>query len=137
MELHAQFSDAEFAARFERCELPLGSFTHEAHLRLAWIHIARYGAAQAEANIIRLLLQYVKHVGAEDKFHQTVTVAAVRIVARCMAQSGTKQFDALLQEFPALKTDFNGLLQQHYSFDVFESERARTAYLPPDLLTLE
>ena len=44
-------SDAEFMDRFNKCELSLADFFHEAHLRLAWINIDRLGIEAAEVEI--------------------------------------------------------------------------------------
>jgi len=43
MESHYKLSDTEFKKRFQTCALRPADFTHEAHLRLTYIHIDRYG----------------------------------------------------------------------------------------------
>ncbi len=136
METHQVLSDEEFATSFEKLELSPSDFTHEAHLRLAWIHINKYGWQQAEENINRQLLQFVAKVGAADKFNKTVTCASVRIIADYMRQSEAGNFAEFLAEYPALKSDFKGVISRHYGFDVFESEQAKQEFLQPDLLPL-
>lgn len=51
MEEHWVYTDIEFEQLFNKCELPPAEFSHEAHLRLAWFYISRYGIEQAEENI--------------------------------------------------------------------------------------
>jgi hypothetical protein len=46
-EMNYPLSDEEFAAAVERCEAPDDGFHHRDHLRLAWIYLRRYGAAEA------------------------------------------------------------------------------------------
>ena len=39
MQDHRQLTDQEFSAQFEQTTLDAALFNHEAHLRLAWIHL--------------------------------------------------------------------------------------------------
>lgn len=48
---HFDLSDEEFEEEFADCILNLSLFTHEAHLRLAYIHIKKYGQVMAVENI--------------------------------------------------------------------------------------
>lgn len=134
MEKHMELTDAEFEAQFRNCEFEAGQFSHEAHIRLAWIHIRKYGPAQAEENIQKQLRAFTEHLGETEKYHLTVTVAAVRIVAHFASQSKSNAFKDFIAEFPRLKTDFKALLQQHYGFDIFASDLARSTFIEPDLL---
>jgi hypothetical protein len=87
MELHQTLSDAEFESQFRACTLNPALFTHEAHLRLAWIHIRQYGIEQAIKNVNAQLLKFVAHVGATDKFNKTVTI--------CSAVCGASFYQAI------------------------------------------
>ena len=87
METHFELSDADFEAQFADCKLDPSIFNHEAHLRLAWIHIDKYGIEQAEENIQKQLQDFVAHVGAKDKYHETLTIVAVQAVNHFMQQS--------------------------------------------------
>ncbi len=42
MEKHVDLTDAEFEDKFKSCELKPEIFSHEAHIRLAWIHVMKY-----------------------------------------------------------------------------------------------
>jgi hypothetical protein len=46
MEALHQLSNREFEEQFSNMHLDPALFTHKAHLRLAWIHISRYGCEQ-------------------------------------------------------------------------------------------
>lgn len=134
MPTHLSLTDPEFELAFQTCILEPGLFTHEAHLRLAWIHVRKYGVEQAIENINTQLLQFVDHVGARDKFNKTVTVAAIRAVNHFINKSKSESFADFIQEFPQLKYNFKELLAFHYGHDIFKSEKAKKEYVEPDLL---
>ena len=80
------------------------------------------------------LQNYVAALGAKDKYNTTLTIAAIRIVGHFMKKFSTKKFRDFIAAFPQLKDDFKGLIASHYSFDVFNSEKAKTEFLEPDLV---
>ena len=130
-------SDADFEQQFESCALNPEWFTHEAHLRLAWIHIRKYGLDQAIENACSQIGRYAEAHGARDKFNKTVTVAALKAVYHFMNRSQVHDFHSLIKEYPRLKTGFKGLMNAHYGIDIFKSGRARKEFLEPDLLPFD
>jgi hypothetical protein len=109
MELHYSLGDEEFERQFGECTLDPTWFTHEAHLRLAWIHVTRYGLHPAIGNICAQLRQFVVYAGAADKYDETLTIAAIRVVAQLARQSQASRFMDFMSEYPQLKTDFRSL----------------------------
>lgn len=134
---HNQLSDSEFIEQFVNGTLNPKLFNHEAHLRLAWLYIGKYGVERAERDIQRQLLNFDKIVGKGDKYHITVTVVAIKIVNHFMLKSKSSDFTEFIIEFPKLKSEFKELVNAHYSFNIFTSEKAQTEYLNPDLLSFE
>lgn len=137
MEEHYKLSDQEFQEQFMSCTLPPAVFSHEAHLRLAWLYVRKYGPDKAENIIQDQLKAYVMSLGALDKYHTTLTVAAVRIVNHFISRSKSEDFKGFISEFPQLKSGFKELIASHYGFDIYTSEKARLSYLKPDLLPFE
>lgn len=133
MQTHFELSDKEFEVQFQNCELNPTLFSHEAHLRLAWIHINQYGLKQALKNIESQLKSFVAHVGAKDKYHQTVTIVAIEAVNHFMNKSKSNDFKIFIENYPQLMTSFKELVNSHYTFDVFSSQKARKEYIQPDL----
>lgn len=131
---HFQLTDAEFEQQFAHCTLDASLFSHEAHLRLAWIHLRQYGLQQATDNICRQLVAYTRSLGAESKYNKTLTVAAVKAVHHFMQRSEANDFRVFIAGFPRLKFNFKELMAAHYSTDIFSSEQAKKEYLEPDLL---
>ena len=137
MEKHFELPDSEFEQQFINCELNPEIFTHEAHLRLAWIYIKKYGIEQAETNIPRQLREYVKSVGAENKYNTTLTLAAIKAVYHFILKSDANSFREFIIEFPRLKNNFRELMACHYGVDIYNSQKAKMKFLEPDLLPFD
>lgn len=131
---HWQFTDEEYEAVFESYQLKPGMFSHEAHLRLAYIHIQKYGATQAEVNMCDQIKGFAESLGVYDKFNKTVTIAAVKVMDHFISKAASKTFKGLIHEFPNLLLNFKGILNQHYSYNVFGDQKAKEAFQEPDLL---
>ncbi len=137
MEAHNKLPDYQLEVQFEQGTLPSKLFTHEAHLRLAWIHITKYGITKAILNLCTQIKDYARLLGHEEKYNQTLTVASIKAVNHFIQKSVATSFQELISEFPKLKYGFKSLLETHYGFDIIGSEKAKTTYLEPDLLPFE
>ncbi|MFK7951494.1 MAG: hypothetical protein AB8B73_01510 [Ekhidna sp.] len=131
---HTHFSDQEFEQLFETYQLKPGMFSHEAHLRLAYLHIKKYGVAQAEINMCKQIEGFALSLGATDKFNKTVTIASVKVMNQFMKESTSDNFFDFIKEFPKLNTHFKDVLGTYYGFNVFADKRAKKEFLAPDLL---
>lgn len=137
MNNHFELSDTEFVEEFDKCTLAPEIFNHEAHLRLAWIQIKKLGLRSATKTICDQLLAFVDHVGAPDKYNETLTIAAVKIVNHFMQKSNTDTFKEFIIKNPRLKSEFKQLVAAHYSIDIFNDDKAKAEYLEPDLEPFE
>jgi len=137
MEQHFTLSDTEFEQQFNNCTFHPVDFSHEAHLRLAWIHISRYDILQATKNITTQLEQFVNFVGAKDKYNLTLSVAAIKAVYHFWLKSNSDNFSDFILEFPRLKYNFKELMACHYGFDIYNSDQAKRAFLEPDLIPFD
>lgn len=137
MEAHFILTDIEFEQQFQTCLLDPNIFTHEAHIRLAWIHITKYGADKAIANIRQQLQNFVDNIGARTKYNETVTVAAIKAVYHFMLKSTTTNFRDFIAENPRLKYNFKELMAFHYQTDIFNSPAAKEKYVTPELLPFD
>lgn len=134
---HFDLDDQLFELQFEACALNPDYFTHEAHIRLAWIHLSKYGKEQAIANICEQLFRFVNTLGAVEKYNKTLTVAAVKMVDHFMKKSKSSDFKAFIAEFPRLVYNFKELIEYHYSDAIFNSAAAKEVYQEPDLNDFE
>lgn len=136
-EHHWKLSDDSFEEQFATASLPIPWFTHAAHLRLAWIQLDRYGQETAIKNIRAQIKQFAQAAGEPDKYHETVTIAAILMVEHFMKQHKEAGSKAFLDAHPQLAKDFKGLIQSHYSRDIFKDQEARKVFLQPDLLPFD
>lgn len=137
MEKHFSLSDTDFVDQFENATLQPELFSHEAHLRLAWIHIDRYGVEKAIKNICSQIARFDRIHDDGTKFHKTLTVAAIYAVAHFISRSSSDNFRDFIEEFPRLKYHFRELIGAHYSWDVFADAEAKHDYVPPDRLSFD
>jgi len=137
MEKHFELSDLEFENRFKNCTLNHHTFTHEAHLRLAWIHLTKYGEKAAIENICSQLIAFVDFVGAKAKYNETLTIAAIKAVNHFVNKSDLDTFQNFILEFPRLKYNFKELMKTHYSVDIFNSESVKKQFVEPDLVPFD
>ncbi len=137
MDNHFDLTDFEFENKFKNCDLNPEIFTHEAHLRLAWIHITTYGEHAAIQNICSQLKAFVEFLGAKDKYNETLTIAAIKAVHHFIKKSDSNTFQDFIIEFPRLKYNFKDLMNTHYNIDIFNSDKAKKEFLAPDLVPFD
>ena len=137
MKTHYILNDTEFEEQFKIGLLSPKLFNHEAHLRLAWIQISKYGIERAQINIQKQLLAYVEKLGARPKYNTTLTIAAIKAVYHFMLKSESETFKDYIEEFPRLKHNFKDLMNAHYGIDIFSLEKAKIEFLEPDLLPFD
>ena len=133
----AELTDIQFEKQFQQRSVDPSLFSHEAHLRLAWIHIHRYGVEKAITNVCTQLKSFVRSLGALEKYNETVTVASLKVVHHFMLKSETNNFQDFISENHQLKSDFKQLLGSHYTIDIFNSPVAREKFLEPELLPFD
>lgn len=126
--------DEAFLDAFRSGILPLEAFTHEAHLRLGWLHLRRENRDEAICNVLDEIGRYVVIHGKEDKFHHTLTVAAMLILHERISSSEVRTFQELLAKHPDLLTDLRGLVEKHYSISLLSSSEAAKRWVEPDLV---
>lgn len=137
MEKDFELTDSEFELQFADLSLNPSLFSHEAHLRLAWIHIKKYGAREAIQNVCNQIRAFATFHGDAGKYNETVTVAAVRAVYHFVLKSKSDNFRDFIAEFPRLKFNLKDLLFTHYGIDIFNLETAKREYLEPDLMPFD
>ena len=137
MQNHLVLTDEQFEQQFQNGTLNPSLFTHEAHLRLAWIHIQKYGIEKALENVPTQIIHFVDNLGARDKYNHTLTIAAIKAVYHFFLKSKSDNFVDFIKGFPRLKYHFKELLACHYGVDIFNNEAAKKIYLEPDLLPFD
>ncbi|SRR6266568_7859675 len=125
--------DGEFLRLFHDGTLPSGEFRHGGHLRLAWLILSHDRKDDAERIVAREIQKFAISSGAPNRYHDTLTRFWVRLVGHAMENApDAGSIDALLAMFPFLldKT----LPYRHWRGETFNSDRARAAWVEPDLV---
>ncbi|CAH1794339.1 unnamed protein product [Owenia fusiformis] len=129
--------DEAFMNAFEERTLPFEDWTHEAHLRMAWNYIMKYGE-QAEPYIKNGIQRYNeqnKHL-ISTGYHETVTKFYIHMVTYAINISSNPDitFEEFLTEHPYL-TDRN-LLFEYYTKECISSKHAANEFMEPDIQQL-
>ena len=126
--------DDQLLAAFDVQGISATGWTHEAHLRTAFVLAARHPLHEAHlrlrAGIIRLNARHgLVETGARGYF-ETLTFAWLALVDDARRRSGTTDSRACLARCPELLD--RKLPLRHYSEEVLRSVQARAVLLPPD-----
>lgn len=128
-------NDQEFLEGFEECSIPREQWSHEAHLRMAWLYLTRHPLDQALDKICSGILRYNKAVtGSTDQYHHTVTVAFSRLVASRLTPA--EDYAAFKATNPELYASEPPVLARFYSKEYLFSDQAKREWQYPDLAPL-
>lgn len=131
-EKHYLLSNDELEEKFKNCKLSPKHLTHEAHLRIAYLYIQKYGVKQAIKNISKQLINFDSMYGNGTKFNQRLTIAATKVVELYMQKTSATNFKDMLLEYPQLRSNFCEILRNHYKLDFFKEEKEEE-YVEPSL----
>lgn len=95
-------TDDAFVTAIESCTLPKEAFTHRNHVRLAWLYLRAYEAAEADRRIITTISTYAASLGAAKKFSEPLTLTWMRRVEAAMAETPAADFETFLASRPDL-----------------------------------
>ncbi|NVJ70402.1 MAG: hypothetical protein HWE08_08620 [Alphaproteobacteria bacterium] len=126
-------TDDQFMSAFEDATLDPNLFDHEAHIRMGWLYVTRYPLTEAIDRFASSLKRLTKALGAEAKYHETITWFYMLLIADRQALCTAKSFDGFL----AANTDLVGkpsVLTRYYHPKTLASVRARTHYVLPDMV---
>lgn len=127
-------TDDEFLAGFEGCTIPKAAWTHAAHVRMAWLYLTRLPFPAALRNARSGISKYNRSLGNTTGYHDTVTVAAVHVIASRMADG--EAYPAFLARNRDLIDSLMGVLRGYYSEELLKSPEAAAAFVEPDLRPL-
>lgn len=122
--------DHELLAAFEDCSLPPDEFTHRNHVRVAWICLRNEPLLSALTRFADGLKRYATSLGAATKYHETITWAFVFLIHERMRDD--ESFDAFATRNAEL-FEWKPLLSRYYREETLGSDRARAAFVMPDV----
>jgi hypothetical protein len=135
-------TDAEFLHQFEARTLPFQQWTHRAHVKAAYLYLARHSFDEALQRMRSGIQAYnAQHAVPESPtsgYNETTTRAFLHLIAATMGAYGgtfpTSSADAFCDLHPQLMT--RHALRLFYSPERRMHPLAKTQFVEPDLATL-
>lgn len=112
--------------------MPKDEFTHRNHLRAAWLYLAQAPLPEAAMKCSLSIQRYANSINAPEKFHLTLTLALMHIIAAERASKPADDWESFLAQCPHLLADAKQIVSRHYSDEIMNSEKARKTFVPPD-----
>lgn len=129
-------SDAALLAAFESCTLPKAEWTHEAHIRTAWIYLTTRSFDAAVAALRNGIPKYNRSLGNTTGYHDTVTVAFTRIISARILASPDDDFAEFRARHADLFAKSPSPLALYYSKERLVSPEAVASFVEPDISPL-
>jgi hypothetical protein len=149
-------TDDEFLLAFQTCAITRPEWTHEAHVRMAWLYVTRLPFVEAldrirhgirklnsrigqppithRAPVFRKSAARSSTNGNPNGYHETITVGLSRIIAGRACPD--EDFAAFCARNPDLLDRKLPALFRHYSPALLWSPEARSSFVEPDLIEL-
>jgi hypothetical protein len=129
------WDDENFLRAFEDLSFPADQFHHREHLRVAWLYLKSSDASRAAERMSAGILRFANHHGATQKYHHTLTLFWMRLVAVALVETPeSRKFEEFLAANPEL-SDKN-LIAEYYSEKLLQTASAREGWVEPDLQPL-
>lgn len=123
-------TDEEFARAFERGEISPAEFSHQSHVRLAWVYLRESGGFDEALDRIRAgIKRFAAAAGAAQKYHETITILWMRLLEQARERAGDCTFSELLERCPELAD--KDLPLRYYPRERLFSDQAREHWVPP------
>jgi len=128
-------TDAELTRAHERCEIANEDFHHASHLHVAWVYLSESSSVNEAAGKMReTLRRFASSAGKLEKYHETITLFWVHLLAREHAAATGKTLEEIVHANPRLlEKDFP---LAYYSAERLFSDSARASWVVPDLKPL-
>ncbi|MBZ0112366.1 MAG: hypothetical protein K8J08_07905 [Thermoanaerobaculia bacterium] len=128
-------STAALIERFEAFEIAASEFTHTLHVEVAWSYLATLPVDQALSRFAEGLRRLASHLGADGKYHETITWAYLLLINERRQRLGEgHSWSEFCMANPDLLTYRPSPLAHYYLSETLESEFARRVFLLPDRL---
>lgn len=125
--------DDDLLAAFVAATLPAEAFGHREHIRVAYLFLRREVDFGAAAVAFRAALRrFVAAIGAEDRYHETLTWAYLALVREQMEGHEDADSHAFLRRCPELTRHRGGAIERRYDLEaLLASPLARAVFVLP------
>jgi hypothetical protein len=123
-------TDDEFLTALENCRLPESEFHHVDHVRAGYLYLRAGGFPQALERVRSAIRNYAAHLGKADKYHETITVACLALIAQHICERGDAGgwIDFRRSNPELLAKD---LILQYYDRSQLDTDLARRTFVLP------
>ena len=126
-------TDRELIEQFENCTLPLESFHHGEHVRVAFLYLSEHPVLDSLERFSESLRRFAGRHGKAGLYHETITWAYMLLVRERMARAGSEQTWREFQETNADLFDRErSILRKYYREETLKSELAKRTFVLPD-----
>lgn len=128
-------TDVQLTRALEQGEIASEDFHHASHLHVAWTYLSESSTVSEAADKMRNTLRtFAAGAGKSEKYHETITLFWVYLLATVHAQAIGKSLEEIVRVNPQL-------LEKNFPLRYYSPERlfrdsARNSWLAPDLKTL-
>lgn len=119
---------------FERGDIDVQQFNHEAHVYVGWLYLEQFTTTEAIARISASLKRITLNLGAPDKFHATITWFFMLIIAERRAANKEEDWCSFRRNNVDLFCRDDNVLSRYYSKESLQSEAAKKRFVLPDRL---
>jgi hypothetical protein len=120
---------------FERCTLPIDTFHHAEHVKMAFLYVLKFAPLEALARFSVDLTRFATTHGRPNLYNETITWAFLLLVRERLARVKSGQ---TWTEFAASNADLlswqDNILKKYYRPETLTSELAKSVFLFPDKL---
>lgn len=118
--------------QFEAGDIDPEGFGHEAHVYVAWAYLQQTDLLNAIARYRAALRRLTRRLGAEAKYHETITWFFLVAIAERLESPPGAEWTTFRQANSDLFEPGGGWLRRYYSPDRLASDRARRTFVLPD-----
>lgn len=123
--------------KFENQTLAGEEFDHLQHLQVAWHYVCNHDLDNAKSRFHTNLLKLVQKLGAEHKYHKTVTDFFIDYLFQLRLYLGGDDWSLLEENCPLLIHDARKLIGFYYSDELIHSDLARREFVGADIMPLD
>ncbi|HTM48223.1 MAG TPA: hypothetical protein VL285_06070 [Bryobacteraceae bacterium] len=128
-------TEAQLTREFEACALPASGFHHREHVRVAWYYLRQLTYQEAVRRMLLSVRTFADFNGAASKYHHTLTVAWMRLVAAALASRPSDGgFEQFADAHPGLLDP--ATIGLYFSPERLREEAARSGWMAPDIRPL-
>jgi hypothetical protein len=125
--------DDEFVVQFENGTLPLESFHHADHVKMAFLYLQKYPIVEALRRFSDALAKFAVAHGKTGLYNETITWAYLLIIRERLVRAGRQltwmEFASGNQDLLSWK---DSVLKKYYREETLTSDLARTTFVLPD-----